>query len=321
MENPDLAELLHRHDLRVTPQRRAILSAFRGGSTEHLSAEEVLSRASSAVPEIGRGTVYATLAELAELGLLASVGTPEPIRYETNLEPHDHFRCRLCLRLFDVEFGGRSLRSRELAGFTVETVAVRAEGVCNECNSYLRGMGDGARQIQRRPTLAEDTLTELSCLRAQSPLGELALAASSEGIVRVAFEDHADFDLLRTRARSRRGPATARGRLGPLDAALGRYFGGERSAASDVIDWRRVSEDGAQALRVVQRIPYGEPLSYEHVMNHLSAYECGLLMGSNPMPLLIPSHRVTRGSERLEMYVGGLKRLRFIQELEARLPV
>ena len=36
-------------------------------------------------------------------GLLAAFGTPEPVRYETNTEPHDHFRCRLCLRLFDLD--------------------------------------------------------------------------------------------------------------------------------------------------------------------------------------------------------------------------
>ena len=60
-------------------------------------------RAAAVVPEIGRGTVYATLAELTELGLLAATGSPEPTRYETNAEPHEHFRCRLCLRTFDVD--------------------------------------------------------------------------------------------------------------------------------------------------------------------------------------------------------------------------
>ena len=83
----DIADLLRRNSLRVTPQRRAILQAFRGASDEHLSADEVISRASVAVPEIGRGTVYATLAEFAELGVLGSVGNPEPIRYETNVVP------------------------------------------------------------------------------------------------------------------------------------------------------------------------------------------------------------------------------------------
>ena len=124
MPEDAIARMLHERELRVTPQRRAILQAFRGRSDEHLSADEVLSRASAVVPEIGRGTVYATLAELTELGLLASVGNPEPVRYETNLEPHDHFHCRLCLRLFDVELGGRDLGERPLAGYEIETVAI-----------------------------------------------------------------------------------------------------------------------------------------------------------------------------------------------------
>ena len=57
MTSDDAAGLLRDHRLRVTPQRRAILNAFRGTPDEHLSAEEVLSRASQAVPELGRGTV------------------------------------------------------------------------------------------------------------------------------------------------------------------------------------------------------------------------------------------------------------------------
>ena len=99
---PDAGELLRARGLRVTPQRRAILGAFSHGADEHLSADEIHARAAAVVPELGRGTVYAALAELTELGLLAARGSPEPVRYETNTEPHQHFRCRLCLRLFDV---------------------------------------------------------------------------------------------------------------------------------------------------------------------------------------------------------------------------
>ena len=156
MSSEDAAQLLRRHRLRVTPQRRAILDAFHGAADEHLSAEEVLARASTVVPEIGRGTVYATLAELAELGLVASVGTSEPVRYEINVTAHDHFLCRLCLRLFNVEFGGRELQTRRLPGYLVEDVAVRAEGLCAQCQEYERGLGDGARAIIERPTLSED---------------------------------------------------------------------------------------------------------------------------------------------------------------------
>jgi Fe2+ or Zn2+ uptake regulation protein/O6-methylguanine-DNA--protein-cysteine methyltransferase len=317
MTSDDVAGVLRRHRLRVTPQRRAILNAFRGSADEHLSAEEVLSRASQAVPEIGRGTVYATLAELAELGLLGSVGNPEPVRYETNVKPHDHFRCRLCLRLFDIELGGRELEATRLRGYSIEAVAVHAEGTCAQCHDYERGLIDGARGIIERPNLSDDVVGQLSCLRVDSPVGELALGASSEGIVRVAFQDHADFDGLSARARTRRGSVAGRDRLSVLNTGFTEYWGGGHDALEDLIDWHLLPDDTASLLRSVQTIPYAEPRSYDRIMAGTSAYDCGVAVGANPMPLLIPCHRVSRGINRLEAYVGGLERLRFLQDLES----
>jgi Fe2+ or Zn2+ uptake regulation protein/O6-methylguanine-DNA--protein-cysteine methyltransferase len=317
MPDDAIAQMLRERALRVTPQRRAILQAFRGRSDEHLSADEVLSRASTAVPEIGRGTVYSTLAELTELGLLASVGNPEPVRYETNLEPHDHFQCRLCLRLFDVELGGRELGERRLRGYEIESVAIRAHGVCAQCRDYQRGLSAGAAHIRRRATVDESGAGELSCLTVASPLGKLALAASSEGVARIAFEDHADFPVLAERARTRRGPAAGRRRLTHLGTTLTEYFDGSHGAGQDGVDWRFCTPEGAAALASVREIPYDEPRSYERLEGGLSAFDCGYAMGSNPLPLLIPCHRVCRGSQRPEVYVGGPQRLRLIQQLEA----
>ncbi len=319
MTSDDVAGLLRRHRLRVTPQRRAILNAFRGRTDEHLSAEEVLSRASQAVPEIGRGTVYATLAELAELGLLGSVGNPEPVRYETNIARHDHFRCRLCLRLFDVELGGRDLEQRTLPGYSIEAVAVYGEGICAQCRDYERGVIDGALGVIERPTLSDDVIDELSCLKVESPVGELALGASSNGIVRVAFEDHADFEALSRRAKTRRGSIAGRDRLTALSTAFTGYWGGGRDALADLVDWHLLADDAAELLRSVQAIPYAEPISYDRIMASMSAYDCGVVVGADPMPLLIPCHRVSRGLNRLEAYVGGLERLRFLQDLESGL--
>ena len=77
----DAGELLRARGMRSTPQRRAILSVFGGGRTEHLSADEVYAQASRSLPDLSRGTVYATLAEFSELGLLSAFGSPEPVRY------------------------------------------------------------------------------------------------------------------------------------------------------------------------------------------------------------------------------------------------
>jgi Fe2+ or Zn2+ uptake regulation protein/O6-methylguanine-DNA--protein-cysteine methyltransferase len=316
MSLEDAGDLLRRHRLRSTPQRRAILQVFGGSGDEHLSAEEVLARASVTVPDLGRGTVYATLAELSEVGVLGSVGTSEPVRYETNVLPHDHFHCSLCQRLFDVDLGGPSRRWR-LAGFSIESVAVRAEGVCADCHAFREGVADGAARALTEPTLLPDALERLTCLRAESPVGVLGLAASREGIVRVAFEDHADFGAIDTRARTRRGSTSARTRCRDLQVTLERYFGGDREPPTDIIDWSPSGPLNKVVLRAAQRIAYGTSLSYDRLGGELSARDCGRLMGGNVLALLIPSHRVSCGSERLEAYVGGATRLRAIRALEA----
>ena len=317
MSVEDAGDLLRRHRLRSTPQRRAILGAFRYTREEHLSAEEVLSRAAMTVPELGRGTVYATLAELAEVGVLASVGSAEPVRYETNLAAHDHFHCRLCRRLFDVDLCGETLTRGDREGFTIESVAVRAEGICAECHEYGAGLDEGAALVTTRPTLSPVALAELTCLRVASPVGMLGLVASGDGVVRIAFEDHADFAEIVARARSRRGSTGGRTRCRDLHATFDRYFEGDRRAPVDLVDWRLPGETNAGVLGAVQRIPYAGSLSYERLGGELSARDCGRLMGANPLALLVPCHRVSRGSDRSGAYVGGAERLCALHTLEA----
>ncbi|MFZ0041653.1 MAG: transcriptional repressor [Solirubrobacteraceae bacterium] len=316
MRSEQAARVLRDQDLRVTPQRRAILESFWGASDEHLSAEEVLSRASAVVPEIGRGTVYAALAELTELGVLASVGSSEPARYEINVTRHDHFRCRLCLRLFDVELGGAELAERRLDGYAVESVIVRAEGVCAACTDYGRGLHDGAAEILERPAIDGETLTRCSCAAIQTPVGKLALAATADGVVRIAFEDHADFGALIERARSRRGAVQARQRVRGLAGRLDGYFRGEQRMGADYLDWEVSGGVPAGLLQRVQNVPYAASRSYERLQAELTPYDCGLALGCNPLPILIPCHRVTRGSERPETYVGGSARLHVLHNLE-----
>ncbi len=317
MSDDAIARMLRERALRVTPQRRAILSAFRGRGDEHLSADEVLSRASAAVPEIGRGTVYSTLAELTELGLLASVGNPEPVRYETNLDPHDHFQCRLCLRLFDVELGERELGECPLAGYEIETIAIRAHGVCVQCKDYERGLSAGAAHLRRRATVDQAAAAELTCAILPSPVGKLGLAASPDGVARIAFEDHADFPILSERARTRRGPVAGRRRVTHLATTLADYFAGSPDAGQDGVDWRFSTPNAAAALASVHEIAYAAPRSYDRLDGGLSAVDCGYAMGSNPVPLLIPCHRVCRGNQRPEAYSGGPQRLRLLRALEA----
>ena len=77
-----------------------------------------------------------------------------------------------------------------------------------------------------------------------------------------------------------------------------------------------VRREGAHA-HTVQHIPYDQPNSYNRLASELDAYGIGHLMGANPVPLLVPCHRVSRGSDRPEVYVGGLVNLHTLQALEA----
>lgn len=312
----DPADLLRRHALRVTPQRRAILAAFAGGADEHLSAEEVHALARREIPELGRGTVYATLAELTELGLLGVYGAPEPVRYEINSEPHDHFRCRLCMRFFDVTVPRPSTATLVKAGFTIEAVAVLAEGVCAECNLYEKGLEDGARSLLEHRQVEQATLDTLACSRLDTVLGPLALAASEVGVVRIAFADHADFDPFVDRASTRRGSRQARRRLDHAAEAIAAFLGGSEGQAEDVLDLlgHPLAEGGL--LEGTRQVPYGATISYERLESELDAYRRGHVFGSNPMPVLFPCHRVTRGVEQPPAYVGGAARREQLLALE-----
>jgi methylated-DNA-[protein]-cysteine S-methyltransferase len=310
---PDIADLLRSRGLRSTPQRRAILDAFGGGPTEHLSSEEVHARASQAMPDLGRGTVYATLAEFTELELLAAVGAPEPVRYETNVSHHDHFRCRLCLRFFDLDLDGPvAPQSRE--GFEIERIELRAEGVCIDCVDYEGGLDSGARAIRRRggggPTLER---RGVAARELDGPLGPLLFAASAEGLLRVAFAEDSDAGALRELVARRRGGDAARTHLDCFEAELGRYFASEGNGEIECsIDWEAFAANTRSSLAAVREVPFGDRRSYLELAGELGPQDLGRAYGANPIPLAVPCHRVMRGYEVPESYVGGSERRRWL---------
>jgi Fe2+ or Zn2+ uptake regulation protein/O6-methylguanine-DNA--protein-cysteine methyltransferase len=317
----DAGELLRGRGMRSTPQRRAILSIFRGGRTEHLSADEVYAQASRSLPDLSRGTVYATLAEFSELGLLAAFGSPEPVRYETNVDPHAHFRCHLCQRVFDLIGGQQAPGDITDPGFVVELVETRAEGICDDCTAYDAGLSAGARSIMTSGPPA-DTLGSAGVAASEidSPLGPLLLAATPLGLTRLAFDDHADAPALRGHASSRRGGQAARRHLVQAAASLQQYFAGEASRPVGAIDWAPFDEI-ASALQTSETIPYATHRSYNQLDQTLSPRELGHVFGANPIPIFTPCHRVGRGSEIPTTFVGGTARRQWLETHEQTHPL
>jgi O-6-methylguanine DNA methyltransferase len=317
---PDPGALLRERGLRVTPQRRAILSAFGGAAAEHLSADEVHARASSLVPEISRGTVYAALAELTELGLLAAVGSPEPVRYETNTADHQHFRCRLCLRLYDVDVAAPRVDALRRRGFVVERTTVVAEGICADCADYDEGLRAGAAAAVAPAPVpgALDLPVGSAASSVESPLGPVLLAATPAGLVRAVYEDHHDAPALRALARSRRGGAAARGHLADASALVTGFFGhAEGPAPACAVDWAALDPASTATLRAVQDVRPGADRSYEQLAaGDAGASARGLALGTNPLAIVVPCHRVTRGREVPDAYVGGPQRKRWLRQHE-----
>lgn len=300
--------------LRSTPQRQAILAAFRGGAAEHLSADEVFARASVSLPGLSRGTVYATLAEFSEVGLLSAFGTPEPVRYETNTTQHGHFRCRLCLRIFDVDGPLPARESFPARGHLVERIEVRAEGVCESCQTYGGGLADGVAEIELSGAAEPMRDLQATAVELSSPLGPLLIAATAAGVARLAFAEHGDTGYLRGLLDAD-APGEAAAHLALACRQLEAYFRGEPRSPVCMIDWEAMDSEAA-ALYAPLEVPYGTLRSYHLLSPEIDDRVLGAALGANPIPIFIPCHRVMLGSTIPDCFVGGSARREWLLERE-----
>jgi methylated-DNA-[protein]-cysteine S-methyltransferase len=155
-----------------------------------------------------------------------------------------------------------------------------------------------------------------------SPVGRLLLAATPRGLVRVAFECEDHDRVLRTIA-DRISPRVllAPDRLAEAVRQLDAYFAGRRRSFDLPLD--RVLSSGFR--RTVQdhlpSIPYGRTESYAEVATRLGRPRASRAVGSgcatNPLPVVLPCHRVLRSDGTLGGYAGGLAAKAALLELEA----
>ncbi len=154
-------------------------------------------------------------------------------------------------------------------------------------------------------------------LRQETPLGELILVADAEALVGLYFPDHwygsANGDF---------GPRVEPGADDLLDRAalqLLEYLAGERTSF-DLQIAGRGDEFERSVWRLIDRIPYGETVTYGEMARELGdialARRVGQAVGHNPISILVPCHRVVGADGNLTGYAGGLERKRFLLELE-----
>jgi methylated-DNA-[protein]-cysteine S-methyltransferase len=317
-----IAAELKARGLRVTPQRRAILSVL--ASEDHLNADEVLERARRVLPEVSRATVYNTLGELLGAGLVQILGTAEPVRYERNHgRRHQHFRCLACDSLFNVNPRGEEDLDLPDKGFTIERAKIVLEGSCPQCTEVEAALIKASRSplpegIAQAPI--RDAPSALFFSSFDSPLGELLGAVTERGLVALTFRNGSGDEVLRRLARRLRvDPKRSDQELSVVRRQVNDYFEARRRTVRVPIDWAITDDKHRRVLDEVRRIPYGKVINYRRLFSRLQSLdtrEIGSAVGSNPIALAVPCHRVMRADGTVGGYVAGAERKRALLQLE-----
>ncbi|MCU1574305.1 MAG: cysteine methyltransferase [Micrococcaceae bacterium] len=156
----------------------------------------------------------------------------------------------------------------------------------------------------------QENLLDVAYRTVDTPLGSLLLAATEKGLVRVAFalEDHdAVLNVLATRISPR--ILQVPGRLDAAARELDEYFAGRRTAFDLPLDFRLAAGFRLEVLQHLPEIAYGTTASYAMVArlagNPGAVRAVGTACGRNPLPVVVPCHRVVRSDGSPGGYLGG----------------
>ncbi|HVT69845.1 MAG TPA: methylated-DNA--[protein]-cysteine S-methyltransferase [Trebonia sp.] len=192
----------------------------------------------------------------------------------------------------------------------------------------LLGDADGeqaalGRLHQRLERAAEAAgLLDVAYTTVDSPLGRLLLAATERGLVRVAYESEG-LDAVLDALGRRLSPRVLRAprRLDAAAAELEEYFGRRRTRFDLPLDLSLSAGFRQAVQRYLPGIPYGHTESYKQVAvyvgNPRAVRAVGTACSTNPLPIVVPCHRVLRADGTLGGYIGGLAAKTALLNLEA----
>jgi methylated-DNA-[protein]-cysteine S-methyltransferase len=169
---------------------------------------------------------------------------------------------------------------------------------------------------------ADERLVKVAYAGYDSPLGRGYVAATSEGVVGVALPGRSEDAFLAELA----GGVSPRvlelpQRLDEARRELDEYFAGRRTRFELPLDWSLVSSGFyGRVLKQTAKLPYGVTATYGEVAakagNPRAFRAAGTALATNPIPLVVPCHRVLRSGGVLGNYGGGPEMKRFLLEHE-----
>lgn len=169
---------------------------------------------------------------------------------------------------------------------------------------------------------AADGLLDVAYATVDSPFGPLLVASTPHGLVKISFpvvyDPEETLEELATRISPRVLEAPAK--LDEVRRQLDLYFKGRLHEFELPLDWQLSKGFRRRALRAIDRIPYGKTRSYTQIAtsagNERAVRAAGTACGSNPIPIVVPCHRVLRSGGGLGGYGGGLPMKEALLQME-----
>jgi methylated-DNA-[protein]-cysteine S-methyltransferase len=165
---------------------------------------------------------------------------------------------------------------------------------------------------------------DVSYALVDSPVGPLLAATTPRGLACLSYSDHdGGVDAVLDRLAAKLSPRIleAPARLDDVRRELDEYFEHRRTAFDLPIDWSLASPFGRRVLQATAAIPFGEVSTYARVAaqagNPKATRAAGNALGANPVPIVVPCHRVLHtGGRGIGRYTGGVHRKEALLRLE-----
>jgi methylated-DNA-[protein]-cysteine S-methyltransferase len=168
---------------------------------------------------------------------------------------------------------------------------------------------------------AEEGLLDVAYTTMDSPFGTLLLATTPRGLVRLGLPNQDSEELLEDLA-DRVSPRVleAPPQLDEVRRELDLYFEGKLTDFDLPLDWSLTDGFRARVQHAIARIPYGQTRNYTEMAkqagNARAVRAAGTACGSNPLPIVVPCHRVLRTGGALGGYGGGLPMKKALLQME-----
>lgn len=130
-----LKDLLRQKGVKPSVQRLSILR-YVMENMDHPSVDKIYRKLQPQIPTLSKTTVYNTLKQLTDKGIIAALNIDEnEVKYDYVEHPHAHFKCLSCGQIYDVELDSTLYHIQSLNGHQIVSIQISFKGICNHCKN------------------------------------------------------------------------------------------------------------------------------------------------------------------------------------------